>query len=258
MNHPDGQPESIEHSGPRVVLPDEPDIVAPDPLEETRDPSVIRGAAFALLLAGVGAAVWAAFTLLTEYQLGLIAVVVGWLAGYGASLGGRGTLFQGIGAGAAAAGYFAGQIAIVIGIIIASAPAATDPTPVLTVERTSEGTLQLISPDGTTKTIDSDSDDPASQDLPSDKVNQEIDSVGPASGEPTLDALPEGSPDDLDLTTIEVGTEDAGGFPGPLEMLAGMVGIFLVIVQSMFSNPIDFLFLGIAVYQGWRIPAEDE
>ncbi|CAN0594286.1 unnamed protein product, partial [Laminaria digitata] len=69
-------------------------------------------------LGAVGAIAWAAVTVITDYQLGLLAIGIGLLAGFGAAYGGRGKKFQVIGASCAAGSYFLGQFLIVIAIVM--------------------------------------------------------------------------------------------------------------------------------------------
>lgn len=104
-------------TGPRVVLPDEPAPEAVDPyqtpLSIQPESSLGKSLLWSAGLASIGAALWAAVTLITDYQLGLIAIAVGYLAGIGAAKGGHGTRSQIVGVLMAAFGYFLGQLIIV-------------------------------------------------------------------------------------------------------------------------------------------------
>ena len=68
-----------------------------------------RSFQFAFGFALCGAIVWAALSLATGYKIGIVAIVIGMLAGNGAARGGEGPTAQKIGAAAAAFGYFFGQ-----------------------------------------------------------------------------------------------------------------------------------------------------
>lgn len=78
---------------------------------------------FAFVFATVGAGLWAVITDLTHFEIGIVAVVVGILAGSGASKGGRGTAAQVIGATAGAFGYFLGEVLIGVFALLGSEPA---------------------------------------------------------------------------------------------------------------------------------------
>lgn len=65
-----------------------------------------------------GALAWALIVYLTGYNIGLIAIVIGVLAGLGAARGGRCKQAQKIGAACAAAGYFVGQTGALLALAI--------------------------------------------------------------------------------------------------------------------------------------------
>lgn len=83
------------------------------PERESRKPKLPLAILGAVLGAAVGAAVWAAVEILTGYQIGYIAILVGALAGWGASLlgGGRSRTVGVIAATAGLAGVIAGSYA---------------------------------------------------------------------------------------------------------------------------------------------------
>ncbi len=107
-------------AGPRVELPSATELGELDALEtEASAPEVFRPAvavAWSFGLGGLGAAIWAFITYVTEYELGIIAILLGILAGVGAARGGRTKESQLVGAVAAAACYFLAQILVVFAI----------------------------------------------------------------------------------------------------------------------------------------------
>ncbi|MCZ6684103.1 MAG: hypothetical protein O7B26_13060 [Planctomycetota bacterium] len=109
--------EAGARKGPRVILPDArvqtvvESIETAVPVMQQRRPFV--GFAASLGLGLVGSAIWAGITLATNYQLGLVAIVIGVLAGIGARMGGPGREAQWTGAICAAICYFVGQTAII-------------------------------------------------------------------------------------------------------------------------------------------------
>ncbi len=123
-NKPDADGhEAGARKGPRVILPDArvqtvvESIETAVPVMQQRRPFV--GFAASLGLGLVGSAIWAGITLATDYQLGLVAIVIGVLAGIGASQGGPGREAQWTGAICAAICYFVGQTAIIVAMIAA-------------------------------------------------------------------------------------------------------------------------------------------
>lgn len=114
--------DSERADGPRVELPPDEALagVASYEAEATRpdtfQPALAIGWAFGL--GGLGAVIWAFITYVTEYELGLIAIVLGIMAGLGAARGGRTEQSQIVGAVAAAVCYFVAQLMVVFAIII--------------------------------------------------------------------------------------------------------------------------------------------
>lgn len=112
---------------PRVTLPDEAiqnDITQVENDGGSSEPVVFRplvSALWAFGLALVGAAIWAGISYATDYQLGIVAIVIGVLAGVGAARGGRCRRAQYIGAGAAAFGFFSGQIILIFAMLLGGA-----------------------------------------------------------------------------------------------------------------------------------------
>jgi len=76
----------------------------------------LMGITGGLLCAAIGAVLWAVITILTEYQIGYMALGVGFLAGLGVKTLGRGVdpKFQYAGAVLALAGCLAGNLMVVI------------------------------------------------------------------------------------------------------------------------------------------------
>ena len=72
-------------------------------------------------LGGLGAVIWAFITVVTEYELGLIAILLGIMAGVGAARGGRTPQSQIVGAVAAAVCYFLAQLLVVFAIVFSGA-----------------------------------------------------------------------------------------------------------------------------------------
>lgn len=118
------QPESqsrmetpLERVGPRVILPDVRAQIEAMAIENAPPPPPpawrpLIGIVMSLLLGMFGAAIWAGITIFSGYQLGLVALVVGVLAGIGARVGGPGRPAQWTGAVCALVCYFAGQSGI--------------------------------------------------------------------------------------------------------------------------------------------------
>lgn len=124
---PAGPTEAGQATKPRVVMPEDPDFATDaegdQALVARAEPfRPVRSVVWALVL-GVAAAIgWALITVLTGYQLGLIAIVVGALAGVGAAKGGRSKQAQVVGAAAAAFAYFLGQGITVIALLAQQGP----------------------------------------------------------------------------------------------------------------------------------------
>ena len=110
-------------AGPQVVLPDEntqADVDAIEQLDDEPDTfnrraSILGASAYGI----VGAALWALVTYVTEYELGLLALVLGAMVGIGATKGGRTTQSQTVGAIVAGASYFLAQLMVVTAYVIA-------------------------------------------------------------------------------------------------------------------------------------------
>lgn len=79
-------------------------------------PSVPRAVVFGAVAAAIGAGVWAGIAYLTNYQIGWIAIGVGFLAGLGVRVGGRGAgvPFGIVGALLAALGVGMGNLGMVL------------------------------------------------------------------------------------------------------------------------------------------------
>jgi hypothetical protein len=73
-----------------------------------------KGIAFALAFALAGGALFAGVAYATHTQLGILSIVNGVAAGLGAARGGRSREAQIVGAAAAAIGYFAGVLLVVV------------------------------------------------------------------------------------------------------------------------------------------------
>ena len=80
------------------------------------DQSLMMGIAGGFLGAAIGAGLWAVVTVLTKYQIGYSALGVGFLAGFGVKLLGKGVdaKFQYAGAAMALAGCLVGNLMVVI------------------------------------------------------------------------------------------------------------------------------------------------
>lgn len=156
-------------AAPKVVLPPAELLEEAELIEHAKIPvspfNRNISLRYSLLWATGGALLWGAIVYFTGYNIALIAIAIGWLAGYGASRGGRHRTAQKIGAGCAAFGYFLGQTGALFGLIVAE-----------------------------------------------------------------------------------------GGFPPPEHIPAIMPVIFIMVLKMTFSS-ISVVFLGFAVYEGWRIPA---
>lgn len=76
-----------------------------------------KGIAFALAFALAGGALFAGVAYATQTRLGILSIVNGVAAGIGAARGGRSREAQIVGAAAAAIGYFAGMILVVVGVV---------------------------------------------------------------------------------------------------------------------------------------------
>lgn len=106
-------------SDPTIILPEEEAENAAAEIEKSGPGSTgtfnpKKSIFFALSFAFAGSAVWAGISFLSGYQIGIVAIVIGILAGNGAARGGTGPKAQKIGAAAAAVGYFAGQWGVIL------------------------------------------------------------------------------------------------------------------------------------------------
>jgi hypothetical protein len=114
----------IEQPGdqlPGRAVEDQPVSIDPHKLqrymEKMRDEqSFMTGIIGGILGASIGAVLWAVVTVLTQYQIGYMALGVGFLAGIGVKLLGKGVdaKFQYAGAALALAGCMAGNLMVVI------------------------------------------------------------------------------------------------------------------------------------------------
>ena len=112
------------------LMPNKPTIVLPDPellaeaefIERAELPQRafdFRTSLTTSLTWSMGGALgWAAIVYLTGYNIGLIAIAIGMLAGVGAARGGRGAQAQKIGAACAALGYFVGQTGAFMALLV--------------------------------------------------------------------------------------------------------------------------------------------
>jgi len=120
MNESD---ESAPDRGPSVELPPEAELEQLEQLEATQsEPDTfnpVLSIAWSLGLGSLGAAIWALITVVTDYQLGIIAIVLGILAGVGAARGGRTPQSQIVGAVSAAICYFVAQILTIFALLSA-------------------------------------------------------------------------------------------------------------------------------------------
>jgi hypothetical protein len=80
---------------------------------------VVGGAIAGLAAAMIGAAVWAGVTIVTEYQIGWMAVAVGFMVGYAVRVGGKGidSTFGYLGATLALLGCAAGNLFATVGFV---------------------------------------------------------------------------------------------------------------------------------------------
>lgn len=76
-----------------------------------------KGIAFALAFALAGGALYAGVVYATQTRLGILSIVNGVAAGFGAARGGRSREAQIVGAAAAAIGYFAGMMLVVAAMV---------------------------------------------------------------------------------------------------------------------------------------------
>lgn len=109
-------------AGPVVTFPDPAivDAIAKAEAPQERPPVVFswgRSIGWSLLFTLAGSAAYAGFTYATDWQLGIIAIVIGVLSGLGAAKGGRGRNAQIVGACAAAFGYFFSLFLLVVFIV---------------------------------------------------------------------------------------------------------------------------------------------
>lgn len=207
--------EEGPHTGPEVELPSDLDQSVLADVENTEEgPEPFRPVASVVGAIGfglIGALVWALITTITDYQLGLIAIVLGILCGVGAKRGGRNIKSQYVGAGTALLSYFFAQILTVI-MLITFKP-----------ELFMEGDVV----DGT--------------EVSAEQLEQ---AQPPPEG---IDVAAAG-PDRMRAAEPPVPSEEQ--MPGFGEMF---VGLFLAVVQDTFTS-MGVLFLGFAVWEGYRIP----
>ena len=108
--------------GPAVLLPDPDELAEAEIIERAELPEgrfdFRTSLRTSLLWSLGGAAGWAMITYLTGYNIGLIALAIGFLAGMGAARGGRSKKAQKIGAACAALGYFVGQMGGFLALLI--------------------------------------------------------------------------------------------------------------------------------------------
>lgn len=111
---------SEEKPGPKITLPSDEQMAIASEIEHTVLPTAtfrpLLAVGGALVLGLLGAAIWGGFTVWTNYQLGLVAIVIGILAGKGAAMGGRGRPAQIVGAVSAGLCYFVGQGIVVVAL----------------------------------------------------------------------------------------------------------------------------------------------
>jgi hypothetical protein len=204
-------------SGPRIILPDAEIQKAIDAVESAPASPVVQrplyGAFCSLALGLAGSAVWATVTLLSGYELGIIAIVIGVLAGVGARKGGPGRRAQWTGALCAALAYFIGQMSLAFAYLATHADqfAATRP-------------------------------------------------AGSAHTRPADDAAAQG--EEQAATTSEERSDataapPAHAPPSALEVIYSLgvvlAALFAFSVVETFKG-MGMVFLGIAVYEGYRIP----
>ncbi|HFE45440.1 MAG TPA: hypothetical protein ENJ18_08080 [Nannocystis exedens] len=113
--------ESAPDRGPSVELPSAAELEQLEQLEAVQsEPDTFNpllSIAWSLGLGSLGAAIWALITVVSDYQLGIIAIVLGILAGVGAARGGRTPQSQIVGAVSAAICYFVAQILTVVALL---------------------------------------------------------------------------------------------------------------------------------------------
>ncbi len=106
---PDTVGATANTAGSSDLKPEEMALV----MERLRsEQNLARGALFGAAGAAAGAALWALVTVLTKYQIGWMAVGVGFLVGLGLRVGGRGLdrIFGMMGAGLALLGCLVGNV----------------------------------------------------------------------------------------------------------------------------------------------------
>lgn len=113
-----------EHIADEIITqPVEKQAVTPDPwklkryMEGLRDEqNLMKGLVGGFLGAAIGAVLWAVITVLTEYQIGYMALGVGFLTGIGVKILGKGfdRSFQIAGAALALVGCLAGNLMVVV------------------------------------------------------------------------------------------------------------------------------------------------
>ncbi len=219
--------QSAAAGPPRVVLPadeefkPEAELASDEPAPAVEPFRAARSVLWAGALGMVGAVAWALITALTGYQLGLLAVGLGVLAGIGAAKGGRCQQAQIIGAAAAGVCYFFAQ-ALTVFVLLAQTPSAPDGADVADVAGEHGAKQGAYAEKGT---------------------DAESGVDAPAANNPGLD------PPDLEPAAA---TDEA---EPEIEMGVGEAfsALFLAILQDTFTS-MGVLFLAFAVWEGWRIP----
>ena len=204
-----------------MVLPSDDAMSAVDAeeIEDNDEPTPFRPLISVLCAGGfglVGAMVWALITAVTEYELGLAAIALGALVGVGAARGGRGQSAQIVGAVTASVSFFVAKVFTVIFIVIFN-PELAEADAVDDVSGVEMGAVET-----------------------------DVAGVAPPSRGDT--PVVAGAPDDGDSMQADapLGEDDTG-------LLAALFEMFMFLVQDTFSS-MSALFLGIAVWEGYRIP----
>lgn len=84
------EPWQATPPSPQLVFADPLPFVAPGPTPWFRTDGLLGGLAVAVLAAVVASAVWYAVVTFSSYQIGFVAIGVGWVIGTGAVIGARG------------------------------------------------------------------------------------------------------------------------------------------------------------------------
>jgi len=117
------QAQVMDQAAEQTAQPAGEQVVSIDPqklqryMERMRsEQSFTMGITGGFLCAAIGAVLWAVITVLTKYQIGYMALAVGYLAGFGVRTLGKGVdaRFQYAGAALALAGCLAGNLMVVI------------------------------------------------------------------------------------------------------------------------------------------------